>query len=72
MYIFLQIDLRFESKCLEQFVKNFEENPHIRFPRPIWPYCKRAVMVETYEVSKCTTPIRLEEIHFPACIKHIP
>ncbi|CAD5116134.1 DgyrCDS5058 [Dimorphilus gyrociliatus] len=44
-----QIDLRFEAKCLEEFSQNFEDIPYIRFPRVIRPFCKRNVMVETFE-----------------------
>ena len=37
---------------MEKFVQNFEMNPYVRFPRPVRPYCKRSVLVETLEVSK--------------------
>ena len=49
--VFSQIDLRFEASCLETFDANFANNPNIRFPKPIRPYCKRDVLVETYEVK---------------------
>ena len=47
----LQIDLRFEAVCLEQFVDNFEAVPNVRVPKVLRPYCKRDVLVETFEVS---------------------
>lgn len=56
LYIVLQIDLRFEAECLEILVTNFEDEPQIRFPTPIRPYCKRDVLVETFEVNNFSTP----------------
>ena len=47
----MQIDLRMEAECLEEFNENFADHANVRFPKPIWPYCKRSVMVETFEVS---------------------
>ncbi|CAH1777512.1 unnamed protein product [Owenia fusiformis] len=44
-----QIDLRYEADCLEQFITNFSDVPCVRFPLPIRPYCKRDVMIETFE-----------------------
>ncbi|ELT87890.1 hypothetical protein CAPTEDRAFT_82908, partial [Capitella teleta] len=44
-----QTDLRFEAKCLEEFDENFHDIPSVRFPRPIRPYCKSDVLVETFE-----------------------
>lgn len=46
-----QVDLRYEAHALDKFVNNFAENPNIRFPRPVRPYCKRDVLVETFEVT---------------------
>lgn len=58
-----QIDLRFEANCLEEFCQNFEDIPHIRFPRVIQPFCKRDVMVETFEV--CIKNVISENSHTP-------
>ena len=44
-----QIDLRHEAKCLEKFYDNFEHIPCVRFPRPVRPFVKRNVLVETFE-----------------------
>ena len=46
-----QVDLRYECRALEKFIDNFVDNPNIRFPRPIRPYCKRDVLVESFEVN---------------------
>lgn len=51
LFLYFQIDLRFEARCLEEFVDNFEDIPNVRFPKPIRPYCKRDVLVETFEVG---------------------
>ncbi|XP_070553879.1 uncharacterized aarF domain-containing protein kinase 2-like [Ptychodera flava] len=44
-----QIDLRVEAKNLDRFNQNFQDVPCIKFPKPIRPYVKRDVMVETFE-----------------------
>ncbi|XP_064636450.1 uncharacterized aarF domain-containing protein kinase 2-like [Lineus longissimus] len=44
-----QIDLRVEARCLDKFYDNFEDNPNIRFPRPVRPFVKRSILVETFE-----------------------
>ena len=52
LFIRSQIDLRHEAICLEQFGENFINIANIRFPKPIHPYCKRDVLVETFEVCR--------------------
>ena len=52
LFIRSQIDLRHEAICLEQFGDNFINIANIRFPKPIHPYCKRDVLVETFEVCR--------------------
>nr|XP_006820386.1 PREDICTED: uncharacterized aarF domain-containing protein kinase 2-like [Saccoglossus kowalevskii] len=48
-----QIDLRYEAKNLERFNVNFSDVSCVKFPKPIRPYVRKDVMVETYEEGEC-------------------
>ncbi|KAI0224744.1 putative aarF domain-containing protein kinase 2 [Lamellibrachia satsuma] len=67
-----QIDLRHEAVCLEQFGENFLSIPNIRFPKPIHPYCKRDVLVETFEAGEPLSSIlTTEAMLLPVGLKEI-
>jgi len=41
-----QLDLSVEAANLDEFAANFAHEPRIRFPRPLWPWVGREVLVE--------------------------
>ncbi|XP_013413093.1 uncharacterized aarF domain-containing protein kinase 2-like [Lingula anatina] len=47
-----QLDLCHEARNLDTFADNFADVPSVRFPRPLWPYVKHNVLVETFEEGK--------------------
>jgi aarF domain-containing kinase len=47
-----QVDLRKEADNLEAFHRNFEAHPAVSFPRPLRQFCRRDVLVETFETGQ--------------------
>lgn len=44
----MQMDLRREAVNLERFIKDFEEDPTVVFPQPIYPWVAANVLVEDF------------------------
>ncbi|XP_077984265.1 putative aarF domain-containing protein kinase 2 [Glandiceps talaboti] len=55
-----QVDLRVEAKNLDIFNENFSEVSCIKFPKPIRPYVKKDIIVETFEEGECITKYILD------------
>ncbi|XP_066286237.1 uncharacterized aarF domain-containing protein kinase 2-like isoform X1 [Branchiostoma lanceolatum] len=53
--IMSQIDLRHEAANLERFKEYFADIDAIRFPKPIRPYVRRDILVETFEEGEPIT-----------------
>ncbi|KAI8507659.1 putative aarF domain-containing protein kinase 2 [Branchiostoma belcheri] len=53
--IMSQIDLRHEAANLERFKESFADIDAIRFPKPIRPYVRRDILVETFEEGEPIT-----------------
>ena len=45
----VQLDLRHEAANLERFARNFHDNTHVSFPRPIRPLVSSSVLCETLQ-----------------------
>lgn len=44
----MQMDLRQEAANLERFTKNFEDDPTILFPNPVYPWVHESVLMEDF------------------------
>lgn len=44
----MQMDLRQEAANLERFTKNFEDDPTILFPNPVYPWVHESVLTEDF------------------------
>lgn len=44
----MQMDLRREAVNLERFINDFEDDPRLVFPRPIYPWVSEGVLVEEF------------------------
>ena len=47
--LFEQLDLSMEAMHLERFRKNFIDDTYVTFPRPLYPFVEKDVLMETFE-----------------------
>lgn len=48
---FFQVDLNVEGNALKTFHKNFESDPNVAFPKPLFQ--SPCILIETFEVNIC-------------------